>query len=500
MDLSHVAVVLRPRTPWEAVDLGFAMARRWFLRLWGLWLCSALPVYLASLALLPASTWLVPTLVVWWLKPLYEPPLLYWGSRATFGEELTWREMRRSWWPTVRPGLLSNLTWRRFNPFRSFHIAVMVLEGLHGRERRERMRVLGRNQHAAAWLTMLGLAFETVLELSFIVLVVLMIPDELRWADEWTLAFDSGGFSLWLGELGALMAMSLMAPFYVSAGLGLYMNRRSSLEGWDIELGFRRILATRAKSFSARGTAAACVLGLAFVLGAGASDVRAGEAPDAEEAGAVISEVLDHPDFGRERTDTYWQYVGGGERQSEEPGWFGAWVEWLLDVLQGFFKGFAALSEVVLWVAVGVALAWIIGWAIAHRGQATRSGRQHDGRRGSGPRLLDLDVSPESLPSDIPGAARELLDGGDLRGALSLLYRGMLSRFVHDKHVRIDESATEGECLELVSRARPAAENTYFADLTRQWMAMAYAHRPPDDDTVRVLCSRWGEVNDGNFG
>lgn len=499
MDLSRVAVVLRPRTPWEAVDLGFAMARRWFLRLWGLWLCGALPVYLAALVLLPASTWLVPTLVVWWFKPLYEPPLLYWGSRATFGEALSWREMRQSWWQTVRPGLFSNLTWRRLNPFRSFHMAVMVLEGLRGRERRERMRVLGRNQHAAAWLTILGLAFETVLELSFIVLVVLMIPDELRWADEWTLAFDSGSFSLLLGELGALMAMSLIAPFYVSAGLSLYMNRRSSLEGWDIELGFRRILTARAKPSSARGTAAACVLGLACLLGAGVSDVRAAEAPDAEEAGAVISEVLDHPDFGRERTDTYWQYVGG-EQQNEEPGWLGGWVEWLVDVLQGFFKGFAALSEVVLWVAVGVALAWVIGWVVANRGPAARPGRRRDRERGAGARLLDLDVSPESLPADIPGAARELLDGGDLRGALSLLYRGMLSRLVHDEHLRIDESATEGECLTLVSRARPAAERLYFTNLTRQWTAMAYAHRPPDGDTVRSLCSQWREVNDGAVG
>lgn len=496
MDLSRVAVVLRPRTPWEAVDLGFAMAHRWFLRLWGLWLCSAVPVYLAALALLPASTWLVPTLVVWWLKPLYEPPLLYWASRATFGEALTWREMRQSWWQTVQPGLISNLTWRRFNPFRSFHMAVMVLEGLRGRERRERMRVLGRNQHAAAWLTMLGLAFETVLELSFIVLVVLMIPDELRWADEWMLAFDSGGFSLMLGELGALVAMSLMAPFYISAGLSLYMNRRSSLEGWDIELGFRRILSARAKPSSARATAAACAL--ACVLGAGTTDVRAGDAPDAEKAGAVISDVLEHPDFGRERTDTFWQYVGNGDQQREAPGWFGAWVEWLVDVLQGFFKGFAALSEVVLWVAVGVALVWVIGWAVANRGRAAPPRRRHDRRAGA--RLLELDVSPESLPADIPGAARELLDGGDLRGALSLLYRGMLSRFVHDNHLRIDESATEGECLKLVSRTRPAAEKIYFADLTREWMAMAYAHRPPDGETVRILCNQWREVNDGAVG
>lgn len=69
-----------------------------------MWLCSAVPVYLAAAALLPESTWLVPTLVVWWFKPLYEPPLLYWASRAVFGEELGRQQMRRSWWQVVRPG------------------------------------------------------------------------------------------------------------------------------------------------------------------------------------------------------------------------------------------------------------------------------------------------------------------------------------------------------------------------------------------------------------
>ena len=30
MDLAKLTVAARPRTPWEGVDLGFAMAREWF--------------------------------------------------------------------------------------------------------------------------------------------------------------------------------------------------------------------------------------------------------------------------------------------------------------------------------------------------------------------------------------------------------------------------------------------------------------------------------------
>lgn len=501
MDLSRIAVTLRPRTPWEAVDLGFAIGRCWFPRLWGMWLAVALPVYFVAFALLPESTWLLPSLVAWWFKPLYEPPLLYWASRAMFGEELAWRTMRRSWWRTVRPGLIANLTWRRFNPFRSFHMAVTVLEGLHGQQRRERMLVLGRNQHAAAWLTILGLGFETVLELSFIILVVLMIPEELRWADEWTLVFGGGEFSQVLGELGAVFAMSLMAPFYVCAGFSLYMNRRSSLEGWDIELAFRRILSARRGSSAGRGAVAASVLALACVLGSGVPEARAGPAPGAGQAHSVIEQVLEDPDFGREESDTYWKYVGGGsDDEQADPGFVGAWLDWLVDVIDGFVDGFAAVSEVLLWLAVGVAVAWVIYWAVSNRRALSAPRRRRGGARRSGARLFDLDVSPESLPEDIPGAAAALLDRGDLRGALSLLYRGMLSRFVHDKQLPIADSATEGECLALVRRERPRPEKEYFAGLTREWIAMAYAHRLPDAETVRLLCRGWREVNNDAVG
>ena len=39
------------------------------------------------------------------------------------------------------------------------------------------------------------------------------------------------------------LAMSLIAPFYVAGGFALYLNRRSELEGWDIEICLRRLLA-----------------------------------------------------------------------------------------------------------------------------------------------------------------------------------------------------------------------------------------------------------------
>jgi hypothetical protein len=38
-------------------------------------------------------------------------------------------------------------------------------------------------------------------------------------------------------------AIAIVEPFYVAAGFALYLNRRTLLEGWDLELAFRRLAA-----------------------------------------------------------------------------------------------------------------------------------------------------------------------------------------------------------------------------------------------------------------
>src|SRR5207342_1489924 len=37
------------------------------------------------------------------------------------------------------------------------------------------------------------------------------------------------------------VASTALEPFYVGAGFGLYLNRRTQLEAWDVELAFRRL-------------------------------------------------------------------------------------------------------------------------------------------------------------------------------------------------------------------------------------------------------------------
>ena len=54
------------------------------------------------------------------------------------------------------------------------------------------------------------------------------------------------------------LASSVIEPFYVGAGFGLYLDRRTRLEAWDVEIGLRRM--------RARLTSAISVLACAGVL------------------------------------------------------------------------------------------------------------------------------------------------------------------------------------------------------------------------------------------
>ncbi|MFG6414473.1 DUF4129 domain-containing protein [Roseateles sp. DC23W] len=99
-----------------------------------------------------------------------------------------------------------------------------------------------------------------------------------------------------------------------------------------------------------------------------------------------------------------------------------------------------------------------------------------------------LDIRPESLPDDIGAAARALGQRGEQRAALSLLYRGALSRLVHAHGVPIRAASTERECLALSALRLAPASQAFLADLVAGWQAVAYARRELPANALDALC------------
>ncbi|TVO70817.1 DUF4129 domain-containing protein [Sedimenticola selenatireducens] len=493
MELDKIAVKVRPRTPWEAIDLGFTMARAWFLPLWLLWMAVALPVYLLAVLLLPDEpVWVI--LIFWWCKPMYEPMLLFWMSRALFGERVSLSSVLKRGWNIVWPQLLNNLTWRRLNLNRSFSMPVSVLEGLKGKARKKRIAVLGRGQQGSVWLTIVGAHFEIALEVSCILLIVVMLPEELQWLDIDAFLLQPGNLEQWLQHVGDILAMSLIAPFYVAGGFGLYLTRRTELEAWDIEIDFRQLMNRASKQKAAAPTLA--IISLLSVMFVGLfftpSYVEA-ETLSRDQAKSHIEAVLTDEVFGKKKVITYWNPIDK-EKSDADLGWL---MEWILSALEGFTQGFAAFGKGVLLVTAGFLLAWLIYKALANRGEWAINGRGKAKSISRPVTLFGLAMDTESLPPDITAECQRLVNLGQIRAALSLLYRGALVALLEQDQLEVPGSATEQECLELVQANCPGPLSDFFAVLTPVWIQLAYDHQTPSEDEVVAFCNHWDRLFGG---
>lgn len=241
MNVEKMTVAIRMRKAWEAVDLGISMAQRWFVPLFLIWLMVALPAFIA-ISLLPIDL-AYAVIIFWWLKPLYEKPMMHYLSRALFGEFPDLKTFGRSLWSILKPNLLKEISLWRPSLSRSVKMPVSLLEGLKGDERSARLSVLTQGQQGSTqWMTIVFVHVEMFFYFSILTLMYFFIPT--RWVDSIDFMSMMQDPPTWLSHLSNLcyfFAVGVVAPFFVACGFALYIRRRTELEGWDIELQFKQL-------------------------------------------------------------------------------------------------------------------------------------------------------------------------------------------------------------------------------------------------------------------
>ncbi|MCG6875365.1 MAG: hypothetical protein LJE97_09785 [Betaproteobacteria bacterium] len=477
MDLERVGVALRPRQPWEAVDLGFVMARQWAAPVYAAFLTVFVPVAVALHLVFEERLWLA-ALITWWLKPLFDRFALHVVSRAVFGEVPSVRATLAAARDILSPGLLASLTLHRLNLARSLVLPVWQLEKSRGRAARERREILGRRMRGhAVGLTVICVNFEWVVLLSLVALGALLYPaagegggDILGWwrdgAPGWEIA-DSVAY---------LTAIAVIEPLYVAAGFALYLNRRAILEGWDVELSLRqlaqRLVATRALAPLACFAVAAA---LAFC----APDGLARDLKPPETARKEIVEVLKDPAFQEWRDTLRWRY-----RTEPRPADESSEVT----LLSNLGRLLGPIAEFLMWL---LAAAAIVAVLLAARRFLPQWIAPREVRYRPPDALFGLNVTPESLPDDPAGTALDLVVRGKLRDALSLLYRGALAALVHTHHVPLIEGHTEGDCMRAARAVLPTEAGRYFERLVGVWQTAAYGGRLPAAEDAADLAREW---------
>ncbi|MBL8115869.1 MAG: DUF4129 domain-containing protein, partial [Acidobacteria bacterium] len=265
MQLSLIAAEVRPRTPWEAVDHGFGLVRRFARHVFPPWLAVLTAGWLLVILPLHAHPgWAF--VVLWWLRPIFDRVPLFVLSRALFGAPPSFREVLKALPRLLTGHLVSALVLFRLSPVRSFLLPVWELEGLRGSQRWQRSSLLQREDRGTATLLTAGSSLlEMVLVLGAATALEFLFPERQPVSSgEEEAAALLGGLDLSNADLFGFLATTYLAhaliePFYVSGGFALYLNRRTSLEGWDIAIGFGRLTERLSRSGLA-------VLLAAFVL------------------------------------------------------------------------------------------------------------------------------------------------------------------------------------------------------------------------------------------
>ncbi len=468
MRLDTVTAEIRPRSDWEAVDLGFAMVRRSFWRcvtVW--WMAVSIPALIAAVLLWDHP--LVFMVLFWWWKPAGSRMVLFELSRRLFGEEPSWRsvwrEIPRAW--TRR--FFYRFLWARFSPWQPVTLAVEDLEGLRGKAYKQRCgQVVRRGESVVMWIYFLSDAAAVWIGLGILGMVMMFLPDGQD--ASWQLALESWDPNFPF-ELPLLItrtvtacvtaAMFLTDIFVIGAGFGIYINNRTWIEGWDVELAFKRLAQRLGK--------VAVVIISFFMLGLSA------HGDESRTPAEVIREVKEDKAF---TVHTVTERV---PKERESPaGWLP--VEWI-----------EVLMNLVIYGAAAVLLGFIgwMAWKYRHVFLIQRGGVAERVIRPAARVVMGLSVSPDTLPEDVPNAAWALWQQGRHHEALGLLYRGSISRVMEMGRVEIHESDTEGDCMRRVDQAGAVVHPDYFRGITGMWIRLAYAGVSPAESEVRALCQQW---------
>lgn len=528
MRIDQLNVNLRARSEWEAMELGTALVRRHARAIWLPLLYVGLPLF----AIVNAVAWwtdgfFLAWLLMWWLKPVSDRLALYVISRGVFGDEPTpWQTLRaqRRWgWN----GFWGYLGWRRFSPFRSLLLPVNLLEGSDSTHRSQRRRaILSSAFSHATLLTTVCLVFELVIVVGLIACIFMFVPFDLlsdSWRAAWAMVTElmppwaklGVNFFFWF-------AATLISPFYAGAGFALYLNRRTEMEAWDVEIAFRRL--------RDRLQQAAPLLVLALVLVWPLGGLHAQELPRPERAQQCAApgwhgdddEAFEDEDsdavpaddpsntveviFGGPKPDT------AGFRQAVQRAYEDPLITPTREVTsweptqekdkekkekdskdsdaERNRKGPklpAQIAEWLLWGVVGVLVIillatspWWIRWL---RGSGARRARIATA-------VHEEAVSiPDVVPPDPAARARDLWQQGRPRAALALLYRASVDSMSERADVVLPPGATESQCLRASRRMPEEADRTLFARIVRVWQYAAYAGRLPDTDEFDELAS-----------
>lgn len=200
---------------------------------------------------------------------------------------------------------------------------------------------------------------------------------------------------------------------------------------------------------------------------------------------AAVKQLRDDPLWGRQTQEKTLRFKPSKDKPDPKAPPPNENLRWLADFLQSVSQAGRALMWLLGAAAVALVLVGARRWVQVRADAA-------------GPLAADLpshvshlDIRPQSLPDDVGAAAAALWQRGEHRQALSLLYRGVLSRLVHQHGVPIVAASTEDECVALARAQLSPNRGAYVQRMVGAWARAVYGAELPPTALMLDLCQEF---------
>ena len=209
-----------------------------------------------------------------------------------------------------------------------------------------------------------------------------------------------------------------------------------------------------------------------------------------EQSKEEMLTLLESPPFVVEEEVTQWRWKEGEASEDASSDWLSDWlIDWLdnQDAMSLDGSGLFQVAEAVVWAGIAVLLI-LLARVLMRYLRAPDMLPDPEKTVVEAPKvLMGMSIDAGSLPQDINAAVAAALDQGDMRAALSLVYRYALHRLVHHHGVEVESWHTELECAAAVRRHTELVLDGVFDRLTRVWLRLAYAHELPSRAVIEQL-------------
>ncbi|WP_065978772.1 hypothetical protein [Pseudoalteromonas lipolytica] len=467
MELNRLSFNPRKRDAYETFDLTVLLVKSHFFSLFFMYLCMALPLFIIVGVLL---NWSWSAFLIWWLKPLFERPILDYMSKAVFNQPVSISHSLKSLKQLKLAEMLVHLSVLRFSPNRAFLAPVEQLEQLSKERKAKRKQLLFASTKPKQTLWMLFCVhFEFILLMGFSALTIALVPYSFTAEEAMYQIFEAPEWLEIAFNALYIVSIALVAPLFVTGGFLAYLHRRVELEGWDIELAFKNI--------RARLSGVLCSLALLFLSSVTiAPSASYADEIDKQQVKDQVTALYNEPNVIE--TETTWTPIFEPKKASSSD------LSWLFNI----FKAIGQVFGVLGWVLVALLVIWLVYYLMKKRGFFANLSLPERARHKEEPVIPSLfaEIKAQDLPTDLIASALRCFNAGQHRLALAYLLHYSLSWAQQQHQVRLHRSMTERECKRAIDAKVPTHIHDIFTRLFTAWVSVAWGHQTPDLDFIAL--------------